>query len=224
MRLGQGLKPLFRVEFSHKDWTQNGETLKLNIANQAKYVYMGLLHFRSRSSKTIKVSLAKVAEVTGLKGRQLNNHINTLVKHRVITKRQNNYGSGEYGCNVYTILCDETYFAEIPWEIAYDDRLSVNAKIGYCLMKQYMDLDKRDYICYLTKTELAEKIGCSLNEVDKIKRNLKQAGLIDFERSSSKIVLSYEKALDADARQEEIKQVVRSKNKVSQNETDSTVI
>lgn len=198
--------------------------LELSISNQAKYVYMGLLYFRNNSSKRIKVSLAKVAEVTGLKGRQLTHHINILVKHRIITRQQNKHSSGEYGCNVYTILCDETYFAEIPWEIADDDALSVNTKIGYCLMKQYMDLDKRDYICYLTKNELAEKIGCSLNEVDKVKRNLKQAGLIEYERSSRKIVLAYEKALDAEARQEEIKQVVRSKNKVNQNENHSTVL
>jgi len=194
--------------------------LELKMSNHAKYVYMALLHFRSKRSKTIKVSLTKVAEVTGLKGRQLTNHINTLVQHNVIERRQNTHGSGEYGCNVYTILCDETYFAEIPWEIAYEDALSVNAKIGYCIMKRYTDLDKQDYVCYMTKRELAKKIGCSLNEVDKVKRNLKNAGLIAYERNSNKITLIYEKALVAECN-EEIKQVVRSKNKVIQNENYS---
>lgn len=194
--------------------------LELAIANHAKYVYMALLHFRSKTSKKIKVSLAKVAEVTGLKGRQLTNHINTLVQYNIIAKRQNKHGSGEYGCNVYTILCDETYFAEIPWEIAYEDALSVNAKVGYCIMKRYTDLDKQDHVCYMTKRELAEKIGCSVNEVDKIKRNLKNAGFIAYERNSNKIMLIYEKTSAAECN-EEIKQVVRNKNKVSQNENCS---
>ncbi|BBB92276.1 MAG TPA: helix-turn-helix domain-containing protein [Methylomusa anaerophila] len=194
--------------------------LELAIANHAKYVYMALLHFRSKTSKKIKVSLAKVAEVTELKGRQLTNHINTLVQYNIVAKWQNKHDSGEYGCNVYTISCDESSFAEIPWEIAYDDKLSVNAKIGYCIMKRYTDLDKQDYVCYLTKRELAKKIGCSLNEVDKVKRNLKNAGLIAYERNSNKITLVYEKSLDDN--KNEIKQIVRRKNKVNHNENDST--
>jgi DNA-binding IscR family transcriptional regulator len=199
------------------------ELLELNISNNAKYVYMALLHFRSRSSKKIKVSLAKVSEITGLKGRQLTNHINTLVKYKIIYRNQNKHGSGEYGCNVYTIMCDESYFAEVPWEIAYDESLSVNTKIGYCIMKRHIDLDKKDFICYMTKSELAEKVGCSANEVDKIKRNLKNTGLIECERNSNRIMLVYEKALEAEI-SSEIKRVVRSKDKVSQNENHSTSI
>jgi len=195
--------------------------LDLNISNNAKYAYMALLYFRSKCSKQIKVTLAKVSEVTGLKGRQLTNHINTLTKNKILLRKQNKYGSGEYGCNVYTILCDETYFAEIPWEIAYNDDLTVNAKIGYCIMKRFTDLDKNDSVCYMTKSELTKKIGCSANEVDKIKQNLKKAGLIEYERNSNKITLIYEKALEAEI-SNEIKRVVRNKNKVSRNENHST--
>jgi len=54
--------------------------LDIAISNHAKYVYMALMHFRSKTKKTIRVSLAKVAEVTGLKGRQLTNHINKTAK------------------------------------------------------------------------------------------------------------------------------------------------
>lgn len=198
------------------------ELLELNISNQAKYVYMALLHFRNKISKKIKVSLAKVSEVTGLKGRQLTNHINTLIQYKIISRKQNKHISGEYGCNIYTILCEETYFAEIPWEIAYNDALSVNAKIGYCIMKRFTDLDKKNFTCYMTKSELAEKVGCSTNEIDKIKRNLKNAGLIEYERNSNKITLVYEKALEEELSCE-IKQVVRNKNKVSRNENHSTV-
>ncbi len=198
--------------------------LDLNISNHAKYVYMALLHFRSKHSKQIKVTLAKVSEVTGLKGRQLTNHINTLTKNIILLRNQNQYGSGEYGCNVYTIFCDERYFAEIPWEIAYNDDLSVNAKIGYCIMKRFTDLDKKDFTCYMTKSELAEKVGCSANEVDKIKRSLKNAGLIEYECKHNKIVLIYEKILEVANSNcvSEIKQAVRTKNKVKQNENNST--
>ncbi|MEN6411936.1 MAG: hypothetical protein ABFC84_04100 [Veillonellales bacterium] len=196
--------------------------LELNISNHAKYVYMALLHFRNKTSKKIKVSLAKVSEVTGLKGRQLTNHINTLIQYKIISRKQNKHISGEYCCNIYTILCEETYFAEIPWEIAYNDALSVNAKIGYCIMKRFTDLDKKNFICYMTKSELAEKVGCSANEIDKIKRNLKNVGLIEYERNSNKITLVYEEALEEELSCE-IKQVVRNKNKVSRNENHSTV-
>lgn len=184
---------------------------------------MALMHFRSKTRPSIKVSLAKVAEITGLKGRQLTNHINTLIQYNIIARRKNKHGNGEYGCNVYTITCDETYFAEIPWEIAYDNTLSANAKLGYCIMKRYTDLDKRDYACYMTKKELTEMIGCSSNEVDKIKRNLKLAGFIEYKRSSNKITLIYEKALEEKINSE-IKQVVRNKNEVSQYENHSTSI
>lgn len=197
--------------------------LDLAISNHAKYVYMALMHFRSKTKKSIKVSLAKVAEVTGLKGRQLTNHINTLLQYNIIARRKNQHGNGEYSCNVYTITCDETYFAEIPWEIAYDNTLSANAKLGYCIMKRYTDLGKRDYACYMMKRELTEKIGCSSNEVDKIKRNLKMAGFIEYERSSNKITLIYEKALEEKINSE-IKRVVRNKNEVSQYENHSTSI
>lgn len=197
--------------------------LDLAISNHAKYVYVALMHFRSETRKSIKVSLAKVAEVTGLKGRQLTNHINTLIEYNIIARRKNKHGNGEYGCNVYTITCDETYFAEIPWEIAYDNTLSVNTKLGYCIMKRYTDLDKQDHVCYMTKRELTEKIGCSTNEVDKIKRNLKLAGFIEYERSSNKITLIYEKTLEAKTNNE-IKQVVRNKNEVSQYENHSVSI
>lgn len=195
------------------------QLLDLKISTNTKHVYMALLHFRSHVSKKIKVSLAKVSDVTGLKGRQLTKHINTLIQYKIISRKQNKHSSEEYGCNVYTILCDERYFAEIPWEIAYNDDLSVNAKIGYCIMKRFTDLDRNDFICYMTKSELAEKVGCSANEVDKIKRNLKQVGLIAYERNSNKITLVYEKSLDDN--KNEIKQVVRSKNRVSQHANHS---
>jgi len=124
---------------------------------------------------------------------------------------------------VYTIICDETYFAEIPWVIAYDNTLSANTKLGYCIMKRYTDLDKQDYVCYMTKGELAKKIGCSANEVDKVKRDLKLAGFIEYERGSNKITLIYEKSLE-ETINNEIKRVVRNKNEVSQYEKNSTFI
>jgi len=200
--------------------------LDLNEANETKYMLIAILRFRSGSSKKIKVSLAKISEVTGLKGRQLTKHINKLVQHEMISRNQTKYSSGEYGCNTYTILCDERYFAEIPWEIAYSNTLSVWAKIGYCIMKRFINLDKKDFACYLTKDELAKHLQCSLNQVDKIKRNLKGDGLIEFERNSNKIVLVYEHSLEEkpNDNKEEIREAVRKNNRVSKNENRSTAL
>lgn len=91
-------------------------------------------------------------------------------------------------------------------------------------MKRFTDLDKNDFTCYMTKSELAKKVGCSANEVDKIKRSLKNAGLIEYECKDNKIVLIYEKKLEAANNNcvLEIKKAVRTKNKVKWNENDST--
>jgi len=200
--------------------------LDLKEANETKYTLVAILSFRSKNSKKIKVSLAKIAKATGLKGRQLTNHINKLVEYGMISRSQTKYSSGEYSCNTYTILCNEEYFAEIPWEIARSDALSVWDKIGYCIMKRFIDLDKSDFICYLTKDELAKHLHCSSNQVDKVKRNLMKAGLIAFERNSNKIVLVYEHNLEeiVSDNKMEIKKAVRKKNRVNKNENHSTTL
>ncbi|SFM28526.1 hypothetical protein [Pelosinus propionicus] len=197
--------------------------LDLKEANETKYTLVAILSFRSKRSKRIKVSLSKITEVTGLKGRQLTNHINKLVEHGMISRSKIKYSSGEYSCNTYTILCNEEYFAEIPWEIACSDTLSVWDKIGYCIMKRFTDLDKRDFICYLTKEELVKHLQCSPNQVDKVKRNLKKAGLIEFERNSNKITLVYEHSLEETPsnNKTEIKKAIGKKNKVRKNENHS---
>jgi DNA-binding IscR family transcriptional regulator len=187
--------------------------LDLKEANETKYTLVAILSFRSKRSKKIKVSLPKIIEVTGLKGRQLTKHINKLVKHGMVSRNQTKYGGGEYSCNTYTILCNEEYFAEIPWEIARSETLSVWDKIGYCIMKRFIDLDKKDFSCYLTKKELVEHLHCSPNQVDKVKRNLKKASLIEFERNSNKITLVYEHSLEETPsnNKTEIKKAVRKK-------------
>ncbi|MHC1745535.1 MAG: hypothetical protein AB9895_00105 [Negativicutes bacterium] len=171
------------------------QLLDLVESNETKYIYLALLHFRSGQSKQIKVSLRKISELTSLKARQVTKHINTLIQSGMVSRKQIKYSSGEYSCNTYTLLCDERHFAEVPWKIAYSNNLSVHAKIGYCVLKRFIDLDKGNFFCYMTKNELAKYLRCSLNQVDKIKRNLKEIGLIDFERGGKKIVLVYERSL-----------------------------
>ncbi|MEG6585426.1 hypothetical protein [Dendrosporobacter sp. 1207_IL3150] len=202
------------------------DVLDKKVANEAKYVYMALLRFRSGNSKNIKVSIAKLSEVTGLKGRQLTKHINTLIKYKVISRYQNKHNDGNYGCNTYSILCNEEYFSEIPWEIASNKELSKWSMIGYCIMKRFIDIDKEDFTCYLSKDQLATYLQCSINQVDKIKRNLKGAGLIDFDRNSNKVVLIYELALvgQLNSNLDHIKQVVRDKNKAIENESYQVII
>jgi len=193
--------------------------LDLEESNETKYVFIAILSFRSNNNKKIKVSLNKISEVTGLKFRQLTNHVNRLIQQKMISRSQVKHSNGDYSCNTYTILCDEKYFAEIPYEIACDKLLSVSEKIGYCIMKRYINLAKIDFATYLTKNDLASYLGCSLNQVDKIKRSLKKAGLVEFERNSNMIVLVYE---CSQSDKTKIKKSVRKNNRVSQNENHST--
>lgn len=200
------------------------DVLDLEISNEAKYVYMALMRFRSGTSKNVKVSIAKLAEATGLKGRQLTKHVNTLVEHKVISRYQNKHNDGNYGCNTYSILCNEEYFSEIPWEIANSKKLSKWSMIGYCIMKRFTNLDKKDFTCYLSKEQIATCLQCSINQVDKIKRRLQEADLIEFERNSHKIVLVYELGLEKNNILEEVKQVVRNKNNAIKNESFQDII
>jgi hypothetical protein len=166
--------------------------LDLDESNETKYVFIALLRFRSGYSKNIKVSLKRLTEVTGLKPRQLTNHINRLIDRRMILRKQTKHNDGHYGCNTYTITCEESKFAAIPMKIAFHERLSVSAIIGYCVLKRYINLNDGSFACFATKEMMAEEWRCSLNQVDKVKRNLKAAGLIDYEHGDKKIGLCWE--------------------------------
>lgn len=193
------------------------------LGNNIKMIYLALLYFRNGVNKKIKVPLEKISALIGIKKRQLINHLNILVENNIISRSQENRQSGEYICNTYTILVNESHFALIPVAIAVNYELSANAKIRYCIMKRFSNPAKKNFTCHLKKTELAHEIGCSLNEVDKIKRSLKNAGLIEYERNDNQIILIYERNLKSFANSnQEIKQTVRNKNKVSLNESNAT--
>lgn len=165
--------------------------LDLKENNAVKYTLIALLYFKSSNSNKITVTLAKLSKVARLNSRQLTNHINTLIKHGLISRKQK-IVNGEYGSNVYTLLYEDKYSARIPWDIAYNERLSISAIIAYCVMKQNINLNNKKFTFYGIKEDLAQKFQCSLNQVDKIKRSLKEAGLIEWERHSKKIILVYE--------------------------------
>ncbi|CAH1056824.1 hypothetical protein [Paenibacillus pseudetheri] len=166
--------------------------LELNIPNESKAVYIAIMSFRIGNKKTIKVSMNSIAYIAGLKERRINHHITELCRHNMLSRKQINFGVSAYGCNTYTIQCDEKRFAEIPWCIAYEKQLKASSLIAYCIMKQHTNIKKQDYTCYLSKKELAEFLTCSLNQVDKVKGELKNAGLIICDYNSKKILLAYE--------------------------------
>lgn len=157
-----------------------------------KFVYVAILRFRSDEKVSIPVGMDKLEETTGLKRRQLTNHINLLIEHGFLQRSHKVFGWGEFSRNTYTITCDETKFTMLPFHIAYDMDLSPSDIIGYANIKRIMDLRRTDKTVCKTKKELAEALQCSANNVDKIKRHLKDARLISFERKSQKIELSWE--------------------------------
>ncbi|MNZ95395.1 hypothetical protein D3C78_1145420 [compost metagenome] len=158
--------------------------IELDISNQSKSVYIAIMCARSGHNKKIKISMDKIAANAGLKVRMVNRHISELCQYHMLSRKQMNYGVGLYGCNTYTIECDERKFAEIPLCIAYEKQLKASSLIAYCIMKKYTDIRKKDYTCYLSKEELAQYLRCTLNHVNKIKRDLKNAGLITYEYNS----------------------------------------
>lgn len=171
--------------------------IELDISNQSKYVYIAIMRSRSGHSKKIKISMNKIAENAGLKERMVHQHISKLCRYNMLSRKQINYGVGLYGCNTYTIECDERKFAEIPLCIAYEKQLKASSLIAYCIMKKYTDIREKNYTCYLSQEELAKYLKCSLNHVNKIKQDLKNAGLITYEYNSKKIVLTYEQQMNS---------------------------
>ncbi|MFC5405525.1 hypothetical protein [Cohnella soli] len=171
------------------------ELLDLSIAHEAKKVYFALLYFRDGAKKQIKVKIQKIAVRSGLKERQVRKHIRTLCDSNMLSRKQIIHGKEAWGCNEYTIKCDETYYAAIPYEIAYDERLSALELMTYCTLKRYTDLNKQEYSCRMDKIKLAKKVGCSTNHIDKVKRALKQAGYIDYDPNQTQITLIYERQL-----------------------------
>jgi DNA-binding IscR family transcriptional regulator len=178
------LSPLFEKE--RKTLKQHVRVpyvlLDLNITNGAKKLFIALLYFCGGKSKQIKVTLKKIAERAGLKERQVKNHIRTLCEHHILMRKQISYGECAWGCNTYTILCNETYYAKIPYVIAFNPNLSAHALLTYCTMKRYTNLNKQDYICIVDKRQLAKQMNCTVNHLDKVKRELKQAGYIAYSR------------------------------------------
>lgn len=168
--------------------------LDLDVSIQCKMVYLALMKVRSGRKKQIKVKMDTIAKNTGLQNRQTSNHIATLCRHNVITKLQLNY-EGHYGCNSYRIICDESKFAQLPYPIAWHEDLTAYDKIAYCVMKRYTDLNKGNYITYLSKKQLSVMLKCSINQVDKIKARLRKAGFISYKRKSKEIILIYEQNL-----------------------------
>lgn len=156
---------------------RNGK--EVTESDAVKYTLIALLYYRQNNSKTIKVKLETLAKITKVSTRQITRNINALIDHSLISCKQKIHGNNEFGCNVYTLLYQENDdYTELPFEIIENDTIPITAKIGYCVIKK--ETNKQTSKWYVKRTKLAEKLQCSLNHVDKIRRYLKEAGLIEY--------------------------------------------
>lgn len=163
---------------------RNGKEMAESDA--VKYTLIALLYYRQKNSKTIKVKLKTLAKITKVSTRQVARNINALIKHKMILCDQEIHGNNEFGCNIYTLLYqEEDDYTELPFEIIENATIKITAKIGYCVIKK--EANKQTGKWYGKRTKLAEKLQCSLNHVDKIRRYLKEAGLIDYASNEIKL-------------------------------------
>lgn len=155
---------------------RNGKEVPENDA--VKYTLIALLYYRPKNSNTIKVKLSTIAKVTKLSTRQITRNINKLIDYKLILRKQEIHGNNEFGCNIYTLLYQEKDdYTELPFEIIKNKHIPITAKIGYCAIKRAANKETGKW--YGKRAELAKILQCSVNHVDKIKRYLKEADLID---------------------------------------------
>lgn len=161
-------------------------------ADMTKYVYVALLKHRQGDSNTVKVNMKVLESITGITRTNITAHMNKLIEQGFVERSHQVLGWDEFSINTYTLNCPEDKFAMIPYKIAYDSNLDKNDVIAYGNLKRIMDLRRTDKKVFATKKELADAFQCSPNNVDKIKRRLKEAGLINYERKSVLIELTWE--------------------------------
>jgi DNA-binding MarR family transcriptional regulator len=155
-------------------------------------MFIALMKYRQGDSNQVKISIEKLSEITGYSTKQITRHINILIEHGFVERSHQVFGWGEFSINTYTLYCLDDKFAMIPYVIAFEMGLKPSELIGYANIKRLKDLRRTDKMVFATKEQLAEALQTSPNNVDKIKRRLKEAGLIDFERNSPAIELTWE--------------------------------
>lgn len=160
--------------------------------NMTKYLYVALLKHRQGNSSKVTVSTKVLEKITGIKRTNITVHINRLIKHGFVERHHQVYGWNQFGINTYTLKCPEDKFAMIPYYIAYDATLSKRDVIAYANIKRIIDLRRTAKKVFGSKEKLAKELQCTENNVDKIKRRLKEAGLISFRRESNLIKLLWE--------------------------------
>lgn len=185
--------------------------------NTTRLVYCALLYFRDKKSKTIKKSQSTIGSIIGIGPLQVCRHIARLKELGIIDVKTDEFDL--YGWNTYTILVDEIYHAQIPFEIAFNKELSASQLMAYCNLKRKTNLKNKEFICYADNAMLVELFDCSSKHVSKLKNALKEKGLIDFKPYDEKITLSYEKALygtksATNNRKQHVEKTLKSKNNV----------
>jgi len=187
-------------------------------ADMTKYVYVAILKHRQGDNNKVTVNMTVLEKITGITRTNITLHINRLIEHNFIDRSHQVYGWDEFGINTYTLNCPEEKFSMIPYAIAYDMEIDKKDVIAYANIKRIMDLRRTDKKVFATKEELTEAFQCSENNVDKIKRRLKEIGLINFERKSKAIELTWELDNFSEVkrikynRKQHVEKTVKSKN------------
>lgn len=158
-------------------------------------VLIAILGSRKGANRVIKVSMQVLEKRTKLSRTQISRHLSRLIEDGSIKVTQKCNGFNDFECNEYTLLYSEEKYAIVPFEIAYNKDLKHSELVAYFRLKQHTDLEKMDFMVYGSKEELAKMLKVSINHVDKIKRNLKNKGIISYERSSNAIELTLEKEI-----------------------------
>ncbi len=179
-----------------------------------RLVYIAMQYFRDNGDNKIRMSQEKIGEVINMSEKQVLRHIQRLSEVNIIEIKADPFDF--YGWNTYKFLIDEEYYAEIPYEIAFNKKLTATQLIAYCNLKRMIDLDKKDFVCYADTERLIEAFNCSAKHIHKIKNALKEKDLIDFKPYNSKIDLVYEQKINhiikTDNRKKHIERTVKSKN------------
>ena len=177
--------------------------------NTIKAIYVAILHGRQGNSKDIKIKQRKLSEITGLCTEQVGRNIAKLVEHGFISVTESN---NIFGCHTYTIQCDETKNAPVPWEIAFEMGLTATELIAYAIIKKHTDLNSKEFMSYGETKQWAIRFKCSEKHVYKIKRALMEKGIISFNRSSNAIELTWELNNYKQNRKQHVRNTVNSKN------------
>lgn len=75
----------------------------------------------------------------------------------------------------------------IPWELLLDDKISSSAKVLYFLLKKFARLDSNGRRAFPTRKRLASMMKISLQQLDTLKKQLREVGYLTWIQEPGKI-------------------------------------